>query len=53
MIQQTLNKKQAVNIFANTGRYFQTLPPRKQREAEKLEKHFKDVQRIFMWEKGE
>lgn len=52
-MQQTLNKKQAVNIFADTGRYFQTLPPRKQKEAEELDKHFKDVQRIFLWTKGE
>ena len=52
MIKQEVQKRE-VNLFTDSGRYFQTLPPRKQREAEKLEKHFKDVQRIFMWTKGE
>lgn len=52
MINQVTQKK-GTNLFTETGRYFQTLPPRKQREAKKLDKHFKDVQRIFMWEKGE
>ena len=52
MINQ-VTQKRGTNLFTETGRYFQTLPPRKQSEAKKLEKHFKDVQRIFMWEKGE
>lgn len=47
------NKGKAVNMFANSGRYLQTLPPKKQRDAEKLDKHFADVERIFLWTKGE
>lgn len=43
----------AVNMFADSGRYLQTLPPRKQRDAEKLANHFAEVERIFLWTKGE
>lgn len=47
------NKDKAFNMFAESGRYLQTLQPKKQRDAEKLDKHFADVERIFLWTKGE
>lgn len=45
--------KAALNMYAETGRYLQKLPTRRQREAEKLGKHFADCERIFLWTKGE
>lgn len=44
-------KAKAVNMYEHTGRYFQTLAPRRQREAEKLDEHFREAERVFLWSK--
>ena len=35
------------NLFADTMRYFQHLPPKRVRNAEKLDRWFEDVENIF------
>lgn len=46
-----MGRDKRVNLSAG-GRYFQVLPPKKQRDAERLEKRYEDIQRIFQL-KGE
>ena len=43
------DKTKTVNMYAESGRYLQQLPPKKQRDAGKLDEHFEDVKRIFLW----
>lgn len=47
------NNGKAVNMFAESGRYFQTLPPASERKAKKLDEWFKEPERIFRFAKGE
>lgn len=41
------------NLFADTMRYFQHLPPKRVRDAEKLDRWFEDVENIFFKAKEE
>lgn len=41
------------NLFADTMRYFQHLPPKRVRNAEKLDKWFEEAENIFFKTKEE
>lgn len=51
MTRGTDQRPKGANMYEHTGRYFQTLAPRQQREAEKLDKHFREAERVFLWAK--